>query len=251
MSALVRVGLTIGRYHDSATPYRQALEAAGLEVVVLPSTEVDGGHREAARHRLSDLDGVVLAGGGDIDPALLGDAPHPTVYGVDRNRDEWERAVFDEAWSRAMPVFAICRGMQVMNWALGGTLHPDVDACCPPMGAAKSHRQTDLGFPRSARTHEVALVPSRLRDILGADRIAVNSIHHQAVARVAGGLVVTALADDGVVEGFESASRDFALGVQFHPEELWRDEEAFARLFAAFGQAAERYRRRATVSRAG
>lgn len=238
-----RIGLTIGPFQDSAIAYRRALEAAGLQVFVMSSADVCAEHPASAARLLDHVDGVLLAGGGDIDPHLIGsaDAHHPSVYGVDPNRDVFERAVFEEAWRRGMPLFAICRGMQLMNWALGGTLCPDIDAFHEPRGVPKRHRQTDLGHTRGARTHSISLArPSLLYDIVECDRLSVNSIHHQSLGRVADGLRVSALADDGVIEAVESADRDFVLGVQFHPEEVWADEAVFLRLFERFGQAALR-----------
>lgn len=242
MSTLV--GLTIGMNEDAARPYVQALQAAGLEVYVLRSGSVTNDHDGAAARLMVGLKGLVMAGGGDIDPGLIGrpDAFHSTVYGVDPNRDRFERAMFEEAWRRGMPVLPICRGMQVVNWAMGGTLWADIDAFCEPVGQEHRHCQTLYGFPRNACTHRVALQPgSRLREIIGADSVQVNSIHHQSVARVADGWTVTAVAPDGVIEGMEYPSREFAVAVQFHPEELWSEHDSFRRLFSAFGQAAARW----------
>lgn len=239
-----RVVLTVGRMHDTATPYRGALEAAGLEVLVFSSADVTAHHAEVAAQRLDEVQGVVLAGGGDIDPAALGETEpwHPLVYGVDGNRDAWERAVFDEAWRRGMPVLAICRGAQVMNWALGGTLWADIDDQHEPRATPKHHRQTDYGQARGSLTHPITVSPdSLLGSVLGEERLQVNSIHHQAIRQVGAGLVVTARADDGVIEAVEDPSRPFAVGVQFHPEELWAAHPVFFRLFEAFSAAVDAF----------
>jgi len=209
-------------------------------VRVVCSADVPDDHDRAAAGLLAGARGVLLPGGGDIDPLLIGtpQASHPTVYGVDRNRDLWERAVFEQAWDRGLPLLAVCRGMQVMNWALGGTLYADIDDCCPPLQVAKGHRQTDGGLPRGALTHDIHIDRSSLLyGILGQERVRVNSIHHQSVRDLAPGLVATAWALDGVIEGMEDPRRRFALAVQFHPEELWRDHPLFARLFSRFAEA--------------
>lgn len=246
MSSL-RVAITVGQNFDTPKPYRAVLEAVGLDVTVLSSVDVTTQHAAAATRALEGFHGIVMAGGGDIDPDLQGGeaAHHPTVYGVDRNRDDWERAVFDEAWRRDMPVFAICRGMQLMNWALGGTLCADIDDLHAPRGVEKRHRQTDYGYARADATHDIVIAPrTQLHRLLGEARITVNSIHHQAVLVPAPGLVVTARSDDGVIEAFEHPERVFGLGVQFHPEDMWRQNEAFKRLFSGFGEAVSAFAQR-------
>lgn len=244
----VRVGITVGSSMTTPIRYREVLEHLGMEVRVLSSVEVHGDWDVAARGALADLHGVVMAGGGDIDPDLLGGAAadHPAVYGIETHRDLWERAVFDEAWRRDVPIFAICRGMQVMNWALGGTLCPDLDDLHAPHGVEKRHRQTDYGHGRFEPTHPIRIAPdSRFLEIVGTEHVHVNSLHHQAVCELAPGLRATAWADDGVVEAMEHPGRAFAFAVQFHPEEMWRQDERFQRLFEAFCDAAARFRKRA------
>lgn len=248
MSA-ARVAITVGNHVDASGPYREVLEIVGLDVRVLPSTEVRDDWRAAATRALADLHGIVMAGGADIDPALLGggEAYHCRVYRCDANRDRWERAVFEEAERRDMPVLAICRGMQVMNWALGGTLWDDLDDLHPPRGVEKRHRQTDYGRGRSEPTHPIGIaVGSRLHQIVQSERIGVNHLHHQAVRDVAPGFVATAWADDGVIEAMEHPGRAFMLGVQFHPEEMWRNDPALRRLFEAFGEAAKAFAARSS-----
>lgn len=242
-----RVAITVGSHVDTSVPYREVLEQLGLEVRVLSSTDVQGDWEQAARLALADVHGIVMAGGADIDPVLLGggEAHHPEVYGCDSRRDHWERAVFEEACRRDMPIFAICRGMQVMNWAMGGTLWADIDDLHPPRGAAKRHRQTDYGYGRSEPTHPIRIAAgSRFHHIVQENRIGVNHLHHQAVRDVAPGLVATAWADDGVIEAIEHPGHAFVVGVQFHPEEMWRNAPASRRLFEAFGEAAETFAQR-------
>lgn len=249
-----RVAITVGGHYHTSDPYREVLEHVGLDVRVLSSADVMGDWDEEASRALADLHGIVMAGGPDIDPALLGggEAYHPSVYGVDAARDLWERAVFAEAWRRDMPILAVCRGMQVMNWALGGTLWADIDALYAPCGTEKRHRQTDYGFGRSDASQSIGVEPgSRFHQIVQSERIGVNHLHHQSVRDVAPGLVVTARADDGIIEAMEHPGRAFALAVQFHPEEMWRHDAALLRLFAAFGGAAAAFAARPALNAPG
>lgn len=229
------VALTMGAIADRAVPYVDALQAAGLRVRVLGAADHTPEQAVAA---LRDVQGLVLAGGGDIDPALLGCDVHPTVADVDPRRDAMECAVFRRAWERELPVLAICRGMQLMNWVLGGTLHADVDACVSPYGQPKFHRQTEYGKARHEIGHTIHIRPgTHLAEILGAGDVEVNTIHHQCLDRVADSLTVTAVAPDGVIEAVEVPNLPFVLGVQFHPEAMFRHHPPMLKLFAAFAQA--------------
>ena len=207
--------------------YVRALEAAGLVPIVVPPLAAP----DAALPLLDVVAGLVLTGGEDVDPARYGASPHPALGPVARDRDETELALVAGARARGLPTLAICRGIQVLNVALGGTLVQDLPT---ERAGAVAH---DPGGARAARVHEVAVTPgSRLAGALGATRATVNSFHHQAVDRVAEGLVVTAHAPDGVVEGIESPDDAWwAVGVQWHPEELATTPEPWDRaLFAAF-----------------
>lgn len=179
--------------------------------------------------------GLVLTGGEDVAPALYGAPPSPHLGRVHRERDATELAAARWARDRALPTVAICRGIQVLNVALGGTLVQDIPSERP---GSLAH---DPEAPRQARTHAVHIVPdTRLSRALGRQTLDVNSVHHQALARVADGLVVTATAPDGVIEGVETPSDDpwWAVGVQWHPEEFATDNAAPDHgLFAAFAAA--------------
>lgn len=227
----------MGSWIERSEPYVAAVEAAGMEARVLSTRHFFG--EEGARAALQGLDGVVLAGGGDINPELLGCADvHPTVADVETPRDVFEKAVFQRAWEAGMPMLCICRGMQVMNWVLGGTLHPDIDACVAPHGRAKYHRQTEHGKARHEIGHSIEVLPdTRLAEIFGAGRLQVNTIHHQALDRLAPGLIVSAVAPDGVIEGVEAPERPFALGVQYHPEAMFRHHPEQLKLFRALAGA--------------
>lgn len=159
---------------------------------------------------LSRLDGLVLSGGGDVDPARYGAEPHASVYGVNPDRDAWELALIGAA---TLPVLAICRGMQLVNVAAGGTLVQHV-----PDVTALPHRLIDRS---EELVHDVDVVAgSRLAAVTGAVSLGVNSLHHQAVDRVGVGLRVVARAPDGVVEALEPDDGRALLAVQWHPEWL-------------------------------
>ena len=157
------------------------------------------------------LDGLVMTGGADPDPDLYGEDPHPELGEVERGRDDWELALIRAALDRRLPMLCVCRGAQLLNIALGGTLVQHLDE-------ADGHTQwTTL---RTDRCHTVTVsAGSRLAELYG-EVVETNSLHHQAVGRVGSGVIVTGLADDGVVEGFELAGRPEVLAVQWHPEML-------------------------------
>jgi putative glutamine amidotransferase len=217
-------------YVNSA--YLRAVQQAGGVPVLLPP-QLD---RDAVERLMALVDGLLLTGGGDIDPSRFGEARHPTCYEVAPARDEVEIGALRWALDRKLPVLAICRGIQVLNVALGGGLHQDIPS---DPGSDIAHSQVE---PRDQPTHRVAVKPgSRLAETLGADEIAVNSMHHQAVKALGRGLVEVAWAPDHVVEGVElTDSARFVLGVQWHPEELAGHSEPARRLFSALVTAAGR-----------
>lgn len=209
--------------------YVRALEAAGLVPVVVPPLATP----DAALPLLDVVAGLVLTGGEDVDPARYGAPPHPALGPVVASRDETELALVSGARARGLPTLAICRGIQVLNVALGGTLVQDLPSERP------GEVLHDPDGSRDSRVHEVAIAPgSRLAAAIGATRATVNSFHHQAVDRVGEGLAVVARAPDGVVEGVEAADDGWwVLGVQWHPEELTGTPESWDRsLFAAFAE---------------
>jgi putative glutamine amidotransferase len=210
--------------------YTQALAAAGLVPLVVPPLRAPGA---AAAAILAAVAGLVVTGGEDVDPACYGADTHPALGAVNAERDATEIALVRAARERGLPTLAICRGVQLLNVALGGTLFQDLPTERPGTG---SHDPADAA--RSARTHPVRVEPgSRLAGSLGCDSLHVNSLHHQALDRVAPALRATAHAPDGVIEGAESADPAawWAVGVQWHPEELIDTAEPWDRaLFAAF-----------------
>ena len=210
--------------------YVRAVVAGGGAPLVLPP---------AAGPRLvgSLLDGVaglVLSGGADLDPRHYGTPPHPALGPLEPERDAFELALFAEARARQLPVLAICRGLQLVNVALGGTLWQDLPSERAP------HPQSG---PRTERAHTATVADgSRLAEVLGVPELRVNSFHHQAIRDLAPGLRATATASDGVIEGIESDDDHWLLGVQWHPEEFWAEPGApelglFRGLVAATGAA--------------
>jgi putative glutamine amidotransferase len=228
------VGITLddehGRpgVHVLRDDYLRSVEQAGAIPVVLPPAAPDD-----AGPLLDRLDGLLLSGGVDVDPALFGEPPHPKLRRVDRGRDDFEIALVREALLRRLPILAICRGTQVLNVAAGGTLIQDLPS---HMTGGERH---DCPEPRSRRVHSVAIEPgTRLRGVLGEATMPVNSFHHQAVSRVGDGFVVSArCAEDRIVEGIERPDRRFVVGVQWHPETFWDHRESFQSLFDAQAEA--------------
>ena len=198
--------------------YVKAVEQAGGRAMLVPPSP------DAVEETLDALDGIVFTGGSDLDPELYGEAAHPETSGIVRMRDDAELALLQAALDRDMPVLGICRGIQVLNVALGGDLDQHLEG----------HRHDP---PGQFLEHDVAIEPeTRLGEILG-DRTTVMSHHHQGLKRLAPGLVETARAEDGLVEAVEAPDRRFTVGVLWHPE-AGRD----ARLFETLVAEATRYR---------
>ena len=238
MSRLPLVGVTtsvtVDRYPERAylnSAYVRAVELAGGAPVLLPPP-LGADARDALWAR---LDGLVLTGGGDVDPRHFGEPRHPAVAEVSEARDALELELTRRALAQGFPLLAICRGIQVLNVALGGSLHQNIPS---EPGSPLAHSQTER---RHQPTHHVKVREgSRLAAILGTLEVDVNSFHHQALARLGRGLAAVAWAPDGIVEGVEeTAGGDrFVVGVQWHPEDLVEHDPAARRLFAAFVTAA-------------
>jgi len=208
--------------------YLDALSSQGLAPVLLPA-----GAPLPAR-LLALADGLLLPGGVDLVPDRYGEPPHPSTE-TDPALDRLEQELLIPLLADDRPVLAICRGFQALNVALGGSLVQDLASLRP--GPVDHH--PDRG--RTHIAHRLRVEPgSELAAALGATDVAVNSLHHQGIARLASNLRATAWADDDLVEGVEMPDRRFVLGVQFHPEELWQLSAPMARLFGAFGEAVRR-----------
>jgi len=227
--------------------YLYSIDAAGGIAVVLPGPSGlrtagsfaepgDDELAESAEAYAAGLDGLLLSGGGDVSPRLLGRSPSRGVARFDSDRDRWDLALFAAARRRGLPVLGVCRGCQVVNVALGGGLHEDLPTDLPGAGGHS------FDVPMDELAHFVDIEPgSRLASALGQTRLPVNSFHHQAASGAAPGLVVTARADDGVIEALESpAGEPYLVAVQFHPEGLTRRYPAFLGIFRGFVETARR-----------
>ncbi len=182
---------------------------------------------------LPRLDGLMLSGGIDIDPALYGEAPHPLTEQPDNALDEIELKLASWALQEDIPTLGVCRGMQVLNVALGGTLYQDIQALYPD-SLHHSHRH----MSRDYLAHRVNVLPgSRVEQLLGPGSFMANSLHHQAVHKPGRDVVISGTADDGIPEMLEVQNRRFVVAAQFHPEEIYMKEAASAQLFAGFVQA--------------
>jgi putative glutamine amidotransferase len=215
--------------------YVVSIEQTGARARVLEVSE-------SPRKVLAEVDGILLTGGGDVDPVFYGEARHPATHDAEPGRDEFEIDLARRALTSDVPLLAICRGAQVMNVAAGGSLVQDIPT------AVESDLMHKVAEPKDYDCHEIRIERgSRLSQVLGpraeaACSCRVNSRHHQSVARPGEGLVVSARAADGVVEAIEKPDARFCIGVQWHPENFWRSGE-FSPLFDAFvGAAAERRR---------
>jgi putative glutamine amidotransferase len=210
--------------------YLRAIEQAGGLPVVVPPLSVS-----ALEPLLARVAGVCLSGGPDLDPVAYGARRHKMTGPTWRALDDFELALARAADARRLPILAVCRGLQVLNVARGGTLHQHL---ADVAGDRIQHRQV---APGGRPTHWVTLSgDSRISGIVGARRKMVNSFHHQGVATLGDGLTITAIASDGTVEGIEAVDREFVLGVQWHAECLV-DRSEHAAVFGAFVQAAERF----------
>lgn len=210
--------------------YVDAVNDAGGLPLILPILP------DPADQLLDLLDGVILSGGGDIDPLLFDRARHPSTNGISLERDDLELRMFAAARERGLPILGICRGLQLINVAMGGTLIQDIPDERP---SSSQHRQDHDDLARDDVTHPVTLLPgTRIAGVYGSTNIMTNSYHHQAVDDLAAGLIVTGQSDDGTVESFEAAGEPFLLAVQWHPETLYRRHTEHALVFSALIEAA-------------
>ncbi|MCC7243465.1 MAG: gamma-glutamyl-gamma-aminobutyrate hydrolase family protein [Acidobacteria bacterium] len=206
--------------------YLESVRRAGGDPVEV------GGDNETAAAIVGRVGGVLLTGGGDVDPTIYGETPHATYETAEPGRDAFDIALARAAVEANVPLLAICRGMQVLNVAMGGTLVQDIPT---EMAGALTHA---ISEPRLAIAHEVWVTKdSRLWDImsdkLDGESLQVNSRHHQSVRQMAPGFEVSATAPDGVIEAMERPASTFCVAVQWHPENFWRTGE-FRPLFEHF-----------------
>ena len=225
------IGITACRKLED---YRQSILHVGGEPRTLDSST-------AVEEALTGIDGLMLTGGGDVAPSRYGEVAHATVEEAEAGRDEFEIALVLAARARNLPILAICRGVQVLNVAGGGTLVQDIPS---QVAGALTHSLPVPQHQPYELAHEVwvdkdSLLARLMRERLVDEALEVNSRHHQAVKNVARGFVVTATAPDGVIEVIEDPEARFCLGVQWHPENFFRTGEVRA-LFEGFVEAAQR-----------
>lgn len=227
MTASPVIGVT---FCSALDDYVRSVELAGGRVRVL---EVG----ESPRRVLEQIHGLLLTGGGDVDPVFYGEDRHPSIDDAEPGRDEFEIDLARRAVAVDLPLLAICRGAQVLNVAGGGSLVQDIPSIVP---AALVHRVPE---PRDGQAHEIRVVQgSRLAGALGtvvdaAHTCRVNTRHHQSIDRLGEGLIATAAAPDGIIEGIERPDATYCLGVQWHPENF-HASGGFRALFESFVAAA-------------
>jgi putative glutamine amidotransferase len=218
--------------------YVRALLAAGCAPVLIPLMD----DQDRLRAIYERLDGLVFPGGADVAPSEYGEAPIDNLNVIEPERDRTELTLARWAYEDNLPTLGICRGQQLLNVALGGSLYQDLRY----QGVTQVEHSEAHGQGRTALIHRVSLDPdSRLAQLIDETSIDVNSLHHQAVKKIAAPLTITGKSQDGVIEALESPERRFLIAVQWHPEEI-DDLPWVQRLFAGFARAASSDR---TVSR--
>lgn len=206
--------------------YINSIILAGGIPVLIPIIE-----DEEDINRFTDIvDGILFTGGGDISPLYFGENPTGKINSISTRRDFIELKLFKKAWEKNMPMLGICRGLQLINVALGGTLYQDIDS---QFEGVLGHHPNDI--LRDELYHTVKLKEgSSLFDIFKTDEISVNSFHHQAIRELGKGLTISALSCEGIIEGVEAKDKRFVVGVQWHPEALTVRYPEFQKLFCAF-----------------
>lgn len=236
------IGITTSLDHEETTyslpiSYTRALAASGASVVML-SYQMD---ETALETCLDRLDGVLLSGGNDVDPNAYGQFPTYELGEVSPPRDEFEFRLVKGAFKRKMPLLGICRGIQSLNVAMGGTLWQDLPSQFRTADGGKPIRHSQACLSRHL-SHEVVLEENTvLRSVMCDGRFMTNSFHHQAVLDVAPGFRITAHALDGVIEGVEHTELPFFMGVQWHPERNIDNEPNAKALFDGFVRACAQY----------
>jgi putative glutamine amidotransferase len=232
----IAVTISTDEHHDRTKElklkeaYFLSIQNAGGEPVVFPMDS----SVEKVPEIIAEFQGVLLTGGGDFDPVLFNGIPHHNVYGIDRHRDELEIALVNYCSSNNLPLLGICRGMQAINVALGGSLHTDIADQLP--GALR--HSCYPAYPRDYFAHTVDIhINTHLTAITNQTQLKVNSMHHQGIKDIAQELTVSAVSPDGLIEGVELMFHPFFLGVQWHPECL-PDSPSDRAIFSALVRAA-------------
>ena len=256
MSTIPGIGITthslstvpgVHEHHPSGwavgEAYIRALAGSGALAWPIPLIPEDP---DLLASLLGHIDGLLIPGGTDLDPAHYGEEAEPVVDTPDAARDETELPLIRKALEDGIPVFGICRGMQTLNVAAGGTLHQHVG------GTVRHDFHMDRAVPRDHIAHTVDVEGhTRVYEIVGRGRLSVNSLHHQAVKGLGEGMEAVAHAPDGLIEAVEMSGHPFAVGVQWHPEELVGSDERMLGLFVDFVRAAMGDRRLVRVGGAG
>lgn len=233
------IGITLTSAREGTTKFTKVrrnyvdsvVAAGGLPVLIPPLADGD-----LVESYIDSVDGLLLIGGDDVSPVMYNADPRPALGVTDLIRDRWEVGLLRTAEEKMVPVFGICRGLQLMNVARGGDLYQDIQR---ETGTLIGHAQPEDVM--ETLHHQISLDEgSLIREIFRLPELRVNSFHHQAVNRLGTGLTATARAADGIVEAIEDRSRPFYLGVQFHAEALPPLDSAYLRIFTAFVSAASR-----------
>jgi putative glutamine amidotransferase len=224
-ASIDRRSAVFGETYTLARKYAEAVIQAGGAPLIMQHN-LDDNSLQAVLDR---LDGVVLSGGGDVDPVLFGEEAHPATREIEPDRDRVELTLARWLLERDMPFLAICRGIQVLNVALGGSLVQDIPSQVPEALPHSFDRQTT---PRDYLAHPVKIDPSsQLARVMQLEGAPTNSWHHQSIKQAADRLQVTAIAPDGVIEAVEVPGQRYAIGVQWHPEWLFEARAEQRRLF--------------------
>jgi len=210
--------------------YEESIRRSGADVRVLDRAV------DRPEDVIRSVDGLLLAGGGDVLPSIYGEAAHPTFSGAEPGRDDYELELVRRALEADLPLLAICRGIQVLNVARGGSLVQDIP---DEIGSTvnHAHRESPVTIAHEIWISEGSLLDRLMHERLEGDSCLVNSRHHQAPKKLGAGLAVCATAPDGVIEAIEDPSRRFCLGVQWHPENFYRTGE-FREIFEGLVEAA-------------
>lgn len=213
--------------------YVSAVEDAGGIPILLCPVE----SKAAISRFINLIDGLLISGGGfDIDPRFYGERPHPELGKTIPERTEFEFGLLKSAVKKKMPVLGICGGHQLINVYFGGALYQDVKS---QHKGAMNHKQS---IPSDKPYHDIKIYPStKLSKIIGADSIMVNSTHHQSIKKAADKFKVSAVAEDGIIEAIEYDSKAFIIGIQWHPENLYRNEPRFKKIFIEFIRESKRF----------
>ena len=206
--------------------YVRALTSVGAAPLLLPIVETDD---SLIKVQLQQIDGLLLSGGYDVNPLLYGEEPLPELEYILPERDEYEIKLIHMALAMNKPILGICRGMQILNVACGGTLYQDLRQYSLKHFKHQQKSKTDTA------SHTVEFIPNtKLRSIMNVDDTKINTFHHQAIKDLAPGFVINAKARDGIIEGFERIGEEFVIGLQWHPEMMMEKDASMQKIFRSF-----------------